>query len=471
MKRSFIFLLLIFSFHLFSQTDNQEIPKESILIIYDASGSMWGKINDEIKHTIATEIVSKTIERLPSNQKIGLMAYGHRRKGDCSDVEFLVTTNNTSKNTINDAIQQLKPLGKTPLARSVNEAFTNLKNNEANATIILITDGIESCEGDLCQATKNAKKSGIDFKLHIVGFGLKDEDKSSLICAAEAGGGEYFDADGAVSLEGALHSATTPSSENKSPNFSLQASKNGEHLDVWIKARSLDSSEVEKMSRSYQDSAWLYLPEGRYEIEVLPLENTDLTSTKIHIIIDEARHYHESVSFDSGTLIVEAKNNENPLDAIFKLYPLESKKIKANSRTYGRQQDMEVDPGIYKLTVQALKIKGLENFYEYPEIEIKSNSETKVIHEFESGLVKIGVKTSGGELVDATVNFYEKQTGENIAANRTYTSDTSNPKSFVLSPGEYLVKIVTLGKHKGQKFAKNISLKKGESLEHFFQLN
>jgi len=77
----------------------------------------------------------------------------------------------------------------------------------------------------------------------------------------------------------------------------------------------------------------------------------------------------------------------------------------------------------------------------------------------------IGVKTSGGELIDATVNFYEKSTGKNVAAARTYSSTSSNPKKFILSPGEYEVRIQTLGKHKGNKDSFYISVKAEEIIE------
>ena len=86
-----------------------------IFFIYDASGSMWGQIDGKTKMEIAAEVLSESIDALPENQKIALVAYGHRRKGDCSDVEFLVQYDEGSKSAVKESIADIKPLGKTPL--------------------------------------------------------------------------------------------------------------------------------------------------------------------------------------------------------------------------------------------------------------------------------------------------------------------------------------------------------------------
>ena len=78
----------------------------------------------------------------------------------------------------------------------------------------------------------------------------------------------------------------------------------------------------------------------------------------------------------------------------------------------------------------------------------------------------IGVKTASGELVDATVNILESTSGKNVASGRTYTSVANNPRKFVLNPGTYNVKIVTLGKHKGNSKTLTMTIKKGETEEN-----
>src|SRR5690606_7940965 len=86
MKNLIILIICTAHFgHLFSQT--QPSP---VLFIYDASGSMWGKIDNKTKKEIASTVLISTVEALPGDQNIGLMVYGHRQKDDCNDIEIMV---------------------------------------------------------------------------------------------------------------------------------------------------------------------------------------------------------------------------------------------------------------------------------------------------------------------------------------------------------------------------------------------
>src|SRR5690606_17810071 len=115
---------------------------------------------------------------------------------------------------------------------------------------ILITDGIESCDGDICQIVTSAKKSGIDFKFHIVGFGLKDDDKKQLKCAAQAGNGKYYDAEDADGLRDVLTEATTKTVDKPKENFSVYALKNGQPVDAWVKPKDKASNNKHSGART-----------------------------------------------------------------------------------------------------------------------------------------------------------------------------------------------------------------------------
>ena len=80
-------------------------------------------------------------------------------------------------------------MGRTPLANTALKVIEDLKRKKGSATIILISDGVESCGGDLCEVVKEAKQAGVDFILHIVGFDLAESDRLALECAAKAGDG------------------------------------------------------------------------------------------------------------------------------------------------------------------------------------------------------------------------------------------------------------------------------------------
>jgi len=79
-----------------------------------------------------------------------------------------------------------------------------LKMKDAETTIILVSDGIETCGGDPCQVVEQLKKTGVKFILHVVGFHVNLAAEQQLKCAAGAGGGRYFAANDADQLLTAL---------------------------------------------------------------------------------------------------------------------------------------------------------------------------------------------------------------------------------------------------------------------------
>ena len=124
MKRFFYFVgVILFTISAMGQTkQNPEVPAP-IIFIYDASGSMWGQMEGKTKQEIAASVLATSIDNFAENQQIGLVAYGHRKKGDCTDVETLLPLTNTSKSDVTTAVKNIKPLGKTPLAFSAEKVI------------------------------------------------------------------------------------------------------------------------------------------------------------------------------------------------------------------------------------------------------------------------------------------------------------------------------------------------------------
>ena len=177
------------------------------ILILDASGSMWGQINGSTKIEIAQSTAEDLIKNRPKDLQMGLMAYGHRRKGDCDDIDLIVPPGSETTAKLLAALDQLVPKGKTPIFKSVLQAAEALRYTEKAASVILVSDGIETCGGDLAALGKLLAEKGIDFKTHIIGFAMKDSDTVALRGLAKATGGIYADAGDAGSLKVALQTA------------------------------------------------------------------------------------------------------------------------------------------------------------------------------------------------------------------------------------------------------------------------
>jgi Ca-activated chloride channel family protein len=181
---------------------------ERIVIVLDASGSMWAKLGNETRIAAAKRAVEQIVKGIPEDTELGLIAYGHRRRGDCDDIEVLVMPNRGTQQSVIAATSRLNPRGKTPLSAAVKMAAEVLGHTEQKATVILVSDGEETCDADPCEVGRALAEAGVEFRAHVVGFAIQDPKiEEQLRCLAKATGAEYFDAKDAGSLVQALAGA------------------------------------------------------------------------------------------------------------------------------------------------------------------------------------------------------------------------------------------------------------------------
>jgi Ca-activated chloride channel family protein len=431
-----------------------------ILFIYDASGSMWAQMEGKTRMEIAREVLSGSVQKLPVNQPIGLMVYGHRNKEDCRDVELLVEQKNTNKDKISSALESVRPLGMTPLAYSATLAFNEIRKTGTKTTIILITDGIETCGGNICDVVNQAKKEGIEFRLHIIGFGLKEGETKQLECAALAGDGYYYDAPDAGSLETILNETFTKTVDEPAGNVTVYAEKNGVAIDAVVKAYDQVAKRNPISVRTYRDTASFFLPPSTYNFEVTPLEGSDVQMITVSNIQSfENKIIHQDIFFDGGKIAVTTTNNNENWDCIVKVID-QDRKIAGSVRTYQAPKELEVNPGVYNISVEALALNGIETQVEIKNIAVVAGKTIPVSHNFKSGKIVVETLVSG-KAIDCVVNVFEVSSGKNVAAGRTYGRE----KAFLLNPGKYEIKVLPLGVHNDKKQqVLTVDLVQGETL-------
>lgn len=183
------------------------VAQTTTMIVMDGSGSMWGQIDGRTKLEIARETVADVLADLPGDRVLGLMAYGHRERGNCTDIELMVPPAPGSAGAILDAVNAMRFQGKTPLTEAVRQAAEALRSTETPATVVLVTDGIETCEADPCALAHELEASGVDFTAHVIGFGLTRDEGARVACIAENTGGRYFGAEDSAGLAEALTAA------------------------------------------------------------------------------------------------------------------------------------------------------------------------------------------------------------------------------------------------------------------------
>ncbi len=184
---------------------------ESRMLVLDVSGSMWGQIDGKTKIDIARDVLKNLVSDWPDDTEVGLVVYGHSQKGDCSDIEVLVPPGPLDPAGLVQKISTLVPVGKTPLSDAVRLGADALKFTENKSTVVLISDGKETCDRDPCALGLELEKLGVDFTAHVIGFDVASrEDQDSLRCLAENTGGDFLVATNSGELREALEKTAKP---------------------------------------------------------------------------------------------------------------------------------------------------------------------------------------------------------------------------------------------------------------------
>lgn len=199
-----------------AQVSAQEAP--GVYIIYDSSNSMWGALPDSSrKYEAARAAMRDLAGRDFGAAEVALRMYGHRRKDDCSDSELVVpfsAPGDVAERMV-EAMEGARPTGRTPIDLSLRQALADF--GDRSGTIILISDGIESCDADPCALVRAWKNKDINIDVHVVGLGLKGKERAAMQCIAEAAGTPYRDAFSAGELIEGLGAAIEQASMGDKP--------------------------------------------------------------------------------------------------------------------------------------------------------------------------------------------------------------------------------------------------------------
>ena len=187
-----------------AQSATQSDLQPQVMLIMDSSGSMRRAISGEEKMAIAKRSVADFLAGAPSDVPLGLMAYGHRRAKDCSDIEIVIPPRAGSGTAIRQAVDAMRPRGETPIAESLRRAAAYMKSESQPTTIVLVTDGEEACNADPCAAARELESAGVEFTAHVIGFGLNEEQSRAVKCLADETGGQFIAANDAPQLAAAL---------------------------------------------------------------------------------------------------------------------------------------------------------------------------------------------------------------------------------------------------------------------------
>jgi Ca-activated chloride channel family protein len=317
---SFFFLLFSLAFTVPAQNVNQQaLPEKTrILFVLDASGSMnatWGESGSRME--AAKKILIRLVDSLRANPSVelALRVYGHRysrQSNNCQDSQLEVPFGIKNHKTIIEEIEELNPKGVTPITFSLLQAANDFPQSSGFRNIlILITDGVESCGGDPCEASVQLQKKGVFLRPFIVGLGVPGG--KALDCV-----GKFIDAENAGSFNRILNESIETTFAKTTVSVELL---NGEDkpVETNINVSFLNSMTgtpvyefVHYLDRFGRPDSVQIDPVLSYDVVVNTLPRVILRN--VHII--NGRHNVIRIPAPQGTLVIKPEARGNPFSAV-----------------------------------------------------------------------------------------------------------------------------------------------------------
>ncbi len=204
---------------------NPNKPLTRILFVFDASYSMFGQWQSGMKMDLSKKLLSEFLDSIEGtpNLELAFRAYGHqvplRPERSCTDTKLEVPFGPNNIQAIKNKLKMIVPKGTTPIAYSLEQSagdFPTPTSKTVKNIIILITDGIEECDGDPCAVALAMQKKGIVLKPFVIGVGLDQSFMNAFGCI-----GKFYDASSESNFKNILRIIISQALDNTSAQVNL----------------------------------------------------------------------------------------------------------------------------------------------------------------------------------------------------------------------------------------------------------
>lgn len=221
-RYSLLMLLLLAGFLKPQHVQAQQKVKTRILFLLDASGSMYASMDKDNRINVAKRLLTKLMDSLAraKDVEVALRVYGHISppgKHDCKDTKLEVPFKQNNHNEIKKEVAKITPKGTTLIAYSLQQsAYDFPKEPGVRNVIVLITDGIEECDGDPCAVSEALQSNGVILRPFIVGIGGTVDFRKAFECV-----GRYYDANTEADFDNVLNVVVSQAMNNTTVQVNL----------------------------------------------------------------------------------------------------------------------------------------------------------------------------------------------------------------------------------------------------------
>jgi Ca-activated chloride channel family protein len=388
-----IIFTIFFSFS-WAQTNTR------ILFILDASNSMNLDWNEQTRMAAAKEVLSKSLENLRGvpDLELALRVYGHQSMvtntyQDCQDTKLEVPFAASNIDAIKNKIRGLQAKGATPIARSLEAAAADFPDTLARNFIILITDGLESCDNDPCLVARKLRDKGVKVTPFVIGLGMDLSYLDKFECI-----GSYTDAESKAAFENVLNNILSKALLNTTVQINLN-SVDSKPIETDVSmflyeagTTNLKYTYTHTLNRKGLPDTLVLDPSIKYDLRVATLPAIEKNNIAI------VPHTHNTIQLPAGQGQLKITSVKSPEGS-----KLETRITQPNSdKTIYVQQLGEIQ----KLLVGSYQLEVLTLPRTYKEIQIA-----------QSKLTSIDIAAAGQVKYDAPKGlvgqlFYERTPGQ-----------------------------------------------------------
>lgn len=194
---------------------------DDAVIVFDGSGSMSEMgFNDLDEPRIfeARRAMRQAIPQIAPFRRLGLVVYGPGSDATCQNIQLRFPPQPDAAPRLLAEVDALRPAGDTPLTAAVRRAAGVLGAPSAEGTVVLVTDGKETCGGAPCQLAAELAAEAPGLTVHVIGFKVRGDyfswgsqgetdytDTTTVAqCLAERTGGLYVNTETVAELVAAL---------------------------------------------------------------------------------------------------------------------------------------------------------------------------------------------------------------------------------------------------------------------------
>ncbi|MEY4286854.1 MAG: hypothetical protein RL511_940 [Bacteroidota bacterium] len=379
--------------------------------------------NNQTRMAAAKEVLTKSIESLRGvpDLELALRVYGHQSNvtntyQDCQDTKLEVAFGPSNIDPIKNKIKGLQAKGATPIARSLEAAAADFPDTLARNFIILITDGLESCDNDPCIIARKLRDKGVKVTPFVIGLGMDLSYLDKFECI-----GAYTDAESKAAFENVLSNILSKALLNTTVQINLntvEARPIETDVSMFLYeagTSNLKYTYVHTLNRKGLPDTLVLDPTLKYDLRVATVP--EVRKNGIQII----PHTHNTIQVPAAQGQLKITSSKSPEGTILPTRVLQN----GTTQTLNVQQLSDVQK--YLIGTYQLEILTLPRTYKEVQIE-------------QSKLTSIDIPAAGQLVYQAPKGvvaqvFYERNPGQwEWVTDLKYNQASGNLK---LQPGSY----------------------------------